>query len=87
MRVLLLESVDASQVPHFYFFVCLDGVLKYLEELGNHFPLTNPTLSRDLFDKLVQLHLWALGKCVTLQGKRATLASHETNTPFSYGIF
>ncbi|XP_040365140.1 uncharacterized protein LOC112169545 [Rosa chinensis] len=80
MQVLLLESADASQVPHFYYFVCLDGVLKYLEELGNHFPLTNPTLSGDLFDKMVQLQLRALGKCITLQGKRAALASHETNT-------
>ncbi|XP_050363117.1 uncharacterized protein LOC126782016 [Argentina anserina] len=80
MQVLLLESVDASQVPHFYYFVCLDGVLKYLEELGNHFPLTNPTLSRDLFAKMIQLQLWALGKCITLQGKRATLASHESST-------
>ncbi|KAK9941677.1 hypothetical protein M0R45_007374 [Rubus argutus] len=79
MQVLLLESVDTSQVPHFYYFVCLDGVLKYLEELGNHFPLTNPTLSRNLFEKMVQLQLWALGKCITLQGKRATLASHETS--------
>ncbi|KAM5549952.1 hypothetical protein ABKV19_001070 [Rosa sericea] len=42
--------------------------------------LTNPTLSRDLFDKMVQLQLRALGKCITLQGKRATLASHETST-------
>ncbi|KAL6211915.1 hypothetical protein ACLB2K_017138 [Fragaria x ananassa] len=80
MQVVLLESVDASQVPHFYYFVCLDGVLKYLEELGNHFPLTKPTLSKDLFAKMVQLQLWALGKCITLQGKRATLASHETST-------
>ncbi|KAL6213152.1 hypothetical protein ACLB2K_012599 [Fragaria x ananassa] len=80
MQVVLLESVDTSQVPHFYYFVCLDGVLKYLEELGNHFPLTKPTLSKDLFAKMVQLQLWALGKCITLQGKRATLASHETST-------
>lgn len=80
MQVLFLESVDTSQVPHFYYFVCLDGVLKYLEELGNHFPLANPTLSRNLFEKMVQLQLWALGKCTTLQGKRATLASHETST-------
>ncbi|XP_040369829.1 uncharacterized protein LOC112186617 isoform X2 [Rosa chinensis] len=80
MQVLLLESADPIQVPHVYYFVCLDGVLKYLEELGNHFPLSNPASSRDLFDKMVQLQLRALGKCITLQGKRATLASHETST-------
>ncbi|PRQ22008.1 putative nucleolar 27S pre-rRNA processing, Urb2/Npa2 [Rosa chinensis] len=65
MQVLLLESADAIQVPYFYYFVCLDGVLKYLEELGNHFPLTNPTLSRDLLrssfavfiKKSTELHL------------------------------
>ncbi|XP_048420292.1 uncharacterized protein LOC103958506 [Pyrus x bretschneideri] len=79
-QVLFLESVDMNHVPHFFYFVCLDGVLKYLEELAKHFPLTNPTLSRNLYDKMVQLQLRALGKCITLQGKRATLVSHETES-------
>ncbi|KAI5343713.1 hypothetical protein L3X38_011589 [Prunus dulcis] len=83
-QVLLLESTDMNHVPCFFYFVCLDDVLKYLEEVANDFPLTNPTLSRTLYDKMVQLQLRALGKYKTLQGKRATL-KHQ-NAPFSYGI-
>ncbi|XP_021819976.1 uncharacterized protein LOC110761732 [Prunus avium] len=79
-QVLLLESTYMNHVPCFSYFVCLDGVLKYLEEIANRFPLTNPTLSRSLYDKMVQLQLRALGKCITLQGKRATLVSHETES-------
>jgi hypothetical protein len=79
-QVLLLGFVDMVEIPQPFSFVWLDGVLKYLEELGNHFPSTNPTLSRNVYAKLIDLHLRAIGKCLTLQGKRATLASHETES-------
>jgi hypothetical protein len=79
-QVLLLELVDMVEIPETYSFVWLDGVLKYLEELGNHFPSDNPTLYRNVYAKMIELHLRALGKCITLQGKRATLASHETES-------
>ncbi|KAG2705884.1 hypothetical protein I3760_05G076500 [Carya illinoinensis] len=79
-QVLLLEFVHMVEIPQPHSFVWLDGVLKYLEELGNYFPSTNPTLSRNMYAKLIELHLRAIGKCITLQGKRATLASHETES-------
>lgn len=79
-QVLLLESVDMRQVPHVCHFVCLDGVLKYLEEFAYHFPLTDPTFSTNFYVKMVQLQLRAIGKCITLQGKRATVASHESQS-------
>lgn len=79
-EILLLELVDMHQVPQSFSFACLDGILKFLEELGNHFPSTNPTSSRNLYVKLVQLQLSAIGKCIAFQGKRATLLSHETES-------
>ncbi|KAL5561130.1 hypothetical protein UlMin_030877 [Ulmus minor] len=86
-QVLLSELVDMTQAPQPSSFVWLDGVLKYIEELGNHFPLTNPTLSRNQYVKMVELQLRAIGKCITFQGKGATLASHETesSTKMLYG--
>ncbi|EXB36837.1 hypothetical protein L484_003222 [Morus notabilis] len=85
-QILLSELVDKN-VPQPLSFVWLDGVVKYLEELGNHFPVTDPTLSRNLYVKMVELQLRTLGKCIALQGKRATLASHETeaSTKLLYG--
>ncbi|KAL5856044.1 hypothetical protein ACOSQ3_005879 [Xanthoceras sorbifolium] len=74
---LLLQLVDVDEVPQPFTFVWLDGVLRYLEELGSHFALTNPSLTRNVHAKLVELHLRAIGKCISLQGKKATLASHE----------
>ncbi|XAR73298.1 hypothetical protein NMG60_11007218 [Bertholletia excelsa] len=83
-HVLLTELVNKVEVPSPFSFVWLDGVTKFLEELGNHFPLTNPILSRDVYVKLVELHLITIGKCIALQGKRARLSSlvieSSTNT-------
>lgn len=76
-KFLLLQLADMVGVPHPFNFVLLDGVLVYLEELGSHFPLTNPTLTRNMYAELIELHLRAIGKCIYLQGKKATLASHE----------
>lgn len=76
-QILLMEFVDVIQ-PQPFSFVWLDGVLKFLEELGAHFPSTSPTLSRNTFVKLVELQLRAIGKCIALQGKRASLVSHGT---------
>ena len=79
-QLLLLELANMADVPQPISLVWLDGVLKYLEELGNQFPLTNPTLYRDVYAKLIDLHLKAIGKCISLQGKRATLASHDAES-------
>ncbi|CAA6655938.1 unnamed protein product [Spirodela intermedia] len=59
-------------------FVWMDGILKYLEVLGSCFPVANSGLSDHLYSKMVDMHLRAMGKCISLQGKAATLASHET---------
>lgn len=79
-RFLLLEFENMVEVPEPFLFTCLDGVLKYLEELGHLFPSADPMKSRDLYSRLVNLHLKAMGKCISLQRKRATLASHETES-------
>ena len=76
-QVLLLKLADGTEVPKPFSFVWLDGLLKYLQELGNHFPITNPTLTRNAYAKLLVLLLKALGKCIYLQGKEATLASRD----------
>ena len=81
-QLLLLELANVADVLQPISLVWLDGVLIYLEELGIQFPLFNPTSYRDVYAKLIDLHLRAIGKCISLQGKRATLASHdrESNT-------
>ena len=79
-QVLLSELVDMVHVPQPLSFIWLDGIVKYLEELGNHFSMTDPTLSRNLYVKMVELQLRAIGKCIAFQGKRATLSSHETES-------
>ncbi|KAI4297717.1 hypothetical protein L6164_037592 [Bauhinia variegata] len=76
-QVLLLEFTEMTEVPQQYAFLLLDGVLSYLRELANYFPLTDPTSSRKLYAKLIGVYLRALGKTISLQGKRATLDIHE----------
>ncbi|XP_039174237.1 uncharacterized protein LOC104455509 [Eucalyptus grandis] len=79
-QFLILELVNGFELPQPSLFVCLDGILKYLGELGSHFPYTNPTLSRNAYARLIELQLVALGKCIVLQGKRYTLMNHETGS-------
>ncbi|KAM0050192.1 putative nucleolar 27S pre-rRNA processing, Urb2/Npa2 [Helianthus debilis subsp. tardiflorus] len=77
---LLSEYSNKPETPSEFTFVFLDGIGKFLEELANHLSSTNPTLSTNVYEKLVDLHLKALGKCISLQQKRATLESHETES-------
>ncbi|XP_010536016.1 PREDICTED: uncharacterized protein LOC104811117 [Tarenaya hassleriana] len=76
--VLLSSLADVTGAPKEFSFIWLDGALKFLEELGNYFSSSNPALDRDLYSKMIELHLKVIGKCISLQGKEATLASHET---------
>lgn len=78
---LLSVFADMNEAPLELSFIWLDGAVKVLEELGSQVCLSNdsnPTLNRDLYSKLIELHLKVIGKCISLQGKEATLESHET---------
>ncbi|TYG83848.1 hypothetical protein ES288_D01G201000v1 [Gossypium darwinii] len=76
-KFLLLELANSVQSPPPFTFVWLDGAVKYLEEVGSHFPFTDSALNENVYGKLIELHLRGIGKCISLQGKRATLESHE----------
>ncbi|KAL3515027.1 hypothetical protein ACH5RR_021929 [Cinchona calisaya] len=84
-EILLLEFAKKVAPPTFSF-VWLDGVVKFLEELGKCFPTSSPILSRKLYGKLIDLHLRSIGKCIVLQGKRATLSSKETESSMEMPI-
>ncbi|GAB4838473.1 hypothetical protein Ancab_028017 [Ancistrocladus abbreviatus] len=79
-QLLLMEFGEKVEVPKSLSFIWLDGALKFLEELGTQFSQTNLTTTRDVYAKLVYLHLRGIGKCIALQGKRATLASHDAES-------
>ncbi|KAL0687323.1 hypothetical protein Bca4012_087000 [Brassica carinata] len=76
---LLSVLAGTSELPLEISFIWLDGAAKFLEELGSHLCLYKRMLNRDhLYSKSVELHLKVIGKCISLQGKEATLESHET---------
>ncbi|XP_050231110.1 uncharacterized protein LOC126680105 [Mercurialis annua] len=80
-HVMLLKLSDVSERPQPFSFVWLDGVLKYLQELASHFPSKKmSTTAENVYARLIELHLSALGKCITLQGKEAKLASLGTES-------
>lgn len=76
----LLLEFSRSEIPHQFAFLLLDGVVKFLEELGSYFPHFDSLLSRDFFVRLIGLHLRGIGKCICLEGKKAKLASQETGS-------
>ncbi|KAK1262392.1 hypothetical protein QJS04_geneDACA001136 [Acorus gramineus] len=75
--VVLLELASH---PHPFSSGWLDGILKYLKVLGSCVYLADPVLSKNNYIKLIELHLGALGKCISLQGKAATLESHDSGS-------
>lgn len=76
---LLSVLAGTSELPLEFSFIWLDGAAKYLEELGSHLCLYKRMVNRDhLYSKSIELHLKVIGKCISLQGKEATLESHET---------
>ncbi|KAL8267847.1 hypothetical protein R6Q59_001645 [Mikania micrantha] len=79
-EALLLKFSNNTETPSEFTFMFLDGICKFLEELANRLSSTNPTLPTKVYEKLVDLHLKAIGKCISLQQKRATLESHETES-------
>nr|XP_043613515.1 uncharacterized protein LOC122585449 [Erigeron canadensis] len=79
-EIVLLEFSNNTRTPSHLTSVFLDGIGKFLEEAANHPSVTNSPLPTDLYERLIDLHLKAIGKCISLQGKEATLESHETES-------
>lgn len=73
----MLLEFSRSELPNQFTFSWLDGVVRFLEELGNYFTHFDPSLSKDFYVKLIVLHQRAIGKCICLQGREAKLASQE----------
>ncbi|KAK6946382.1 Nucleolar 27S pre-rRNA processing, Urb2/Npa2, C-terminal [Dillenia turbinata] len=74
---LLFEFTDMAEMPQAFTFVWLDSIVKYLEELGRYLSSSNPAISNKMYTKLIELQIRAIGKCTSLQGKSAKLASHD----------
>jgi hypothetical protein len=76
----LQKVADMSTWPHMYCLVWVDGVLRYLEVLGSTFTLPELNISIELYTQIVNALLRAIGKCILLQGKNATLPTHEVGS-------
>lgn len=74
---LLLEISNNAGVFDSFSFIWLDGTLKYLKEVSHCLFHSDAVLYRNIYTKLIDVHLSAIGKCICLQGRNATLASHE----------
>lgn len=75
--IALQKIADMSNWPDMFSLVWIDGILRYLEALGSFFTLPELNMSKELYAQIVNAHLRAIGKCILLQGKSATLPTHE----------
>ncbi|KAL6649422.1 hypothetical protein ACP70R_013646 [Stipagrostis hirtigluma subsp. patula] len=75
--ITLQKIADMSSWPHMSSLVWIDRLLRYLEVLGSAFTLPELNISIELYTQIVNAHLRAIGKCILLQGKNATLPTHE----------
>ncbi|XP_026451532.1 uncharacterized protein LOC113351821 [Papaver somniferum] len=79
LQYLLTEFANMVQEPHSISYIWLDGVVKYLEVLGSYVSLKKNSLKK-IRARLIDMHLQAMGICISLCGREATLPSHETKT-------
>nr|XP_029119321.1 uncharacterized protein LOC105041402 isoform X2 [Elaeis guineensis] len=79
-HIVLQGIAEMVDMPDPFIFVWVDGILKYLEVVGNYFSLGDPTLSSNVFAQLIDSHMRVIGRCISFQGKAATLSSHETGS-------
>ncbi|XP_026393779.1 uncharacterized protein LOC113288863 [Papaver somniferum] len=77
-QYLLTEFTNMVQEPHSFSYICLDGVVKYLKVLGSYVSKKNSL--KNVYARLIGIHLQAIGRCISLCGKEATLASHDTES-------
>lgn len=75
--VTLQKVADMSSWPHMFCIVWIDGALRYLEVLGSAIMFPELNISIELYTQIVNALLRAIGKCILLQGKNATLPTHE----------
>lgn len=75
--ITLQKIADMSSWPHMFCLVWIDGVLRYLEVLGSAFTLPELNISVELYTQIVNALLRAIGKCILLQQKKATLPTHD----------
>jgi hypothetical protein len=75
--IALQKIADMSNWPDMFSLVWIDGILRYLEVLGT---LPEHKLSKELYAQIVNAHVRAIGKCIVLQGKGASLPTHEIGT-------
>ncbi|KAI3907277.1 hypothetical protein MKW92_016537, partial [Papaver armeniacum] len=76
LQYLLTEFANMVQEPHSISYIWLDGVVKYLEVLGSYVSSKKNSLKK-FHARLIDMHLQAMGICISLCGREATLASHE----------
>ncbi|KAL0923414.1 hypothetical protein M5K25_007470 [Dendrobium thyrsiflorum] len=75
--IILQELSEMIGPPCWLSFAWLDGVLTFFEVVGSLFNFVEPDISKDVYTHLIDLHLKAMGKCISLQGKTATLSYHD----------
>lgn len=75
--IILQELSEMIGHPCWLFFAWLDGLLTFLDVVGSLFSFVNPDISKDVYTHLIELHLKAMGKCISLQGKTGTLSCHD----------
>ncbi|KAI3863602.1 hypothetical protein MKX03_031653 [Papaver bracteatum] len=79
-QYMLTEFANMVQEPHTFSYICLDGAVKYLEVVGSYVSPKDSKKLQNVYARLIGIHLPAIGRCISLCGKEATLASHDTES-------
>ncbi|KAJ4820381.1 Urb2/Npa2 family protein [Rhynchospora pubera] len=79
-NAVLHVMADSRGWPGKFSFTWIEGVLQFLEVVAGHVNKFDHDFSKEVYSQLISSHLGVLGKCISLERKRAKLSIHDTGS-------
>ncbi|KAJ3702578.1 hypothetical protein LUZ61_006283 [Rhynchospora tenuis] len=79
-NAVLHEMADSQGWPGKFSFTWIEGVLQFLGVVTGHVNKFDHDFSKEVYSQLISSHLGALGKCISLERKRAKLSIHDSGS-------
>lgn len=79
-NAVLHELADCPGWPSKFSFTWIEGILQFLQVVAGYIKNSDLDFSKQVYSQLISSHLGVIGKCISLESKRANLSIHDTGS-------
>lgn len=79
-NAVLHEMADCPGWPSKFTFTWIEGTLQFLQVVAGYINKSDLEFSNEVYSQLIRSHLGVMGKCISLESKRAKLSIHDTGS-------